>query len=462
MISRAFDAYLSEHRESHLQQLQAFLRYPSISALSEHKPDILACAGFVAEQLTAVGFEHVELLPTAGNPVVYGDWLHAAGAPTVLVYGHYDVQPVDPLPLWTTPPFQPTIRDGRLYARGATDDKGQVFMHWKAFEALLQTTGTLPVNVKFCIEGEEEIGCANLPAFLADHVDRFRADVLMISDSSILGPNQPSICYGLRGLTGLELHLRTANTDLHSGTYGGGVPNALHALAELIAGLHNPDGRVAVKGFYDKVDRLSDDERAAYARLAFDEAALQSSLALPALVGEPEFPYLERVWARPTLEVNGLYGGFQGEGTKTVIPCEAHAKITCRLVPDQDPEEIQQCIQQHVREHAPKGTTVTIRPMDSGRPYLTPFTHPAIQLAAKAYEAAYGVPCAFTRMGGSIPIVEDFDRLLNIPVVMMGFGLATENLHAPNEHFTLENFDLGLRALCIYYLGLAATLASDA
>ncbi len=459
-MSLSYDEYLLSNRDTHLADLKTFLSFPSISALSEHKPDVKRCAEFVASHLTEIGFEHATLMPTAGNPVVYADWLHADGAPTVLVYGHYDVQPVDPLPLWKSPPFEPEIRENRIYARGATDDKGQVFMHFKAFEALFKTNGTLPVNVKFCIEGEEEIGCLHLPDFLAENREKLRADVLMISDSSILGPNQPAICYGLRGLAGLEIHVRTANTDLHSGMFGGGVPNANHALAQILASLHTPDQRVTVEGFYDKVEALTPEERDSYEKLEIDPEDIMKSLDMTALVGEPSYTYLERVWTRPTLEINGMYGGFQGEGTKTVIPCEAHAKITCRLVPNQDPREIQRLVARHVEKCAPDGAQVEVELADAGRPYVTPFEHPAIQLAAKAYEDAYGVPCAFTRMGGSIPIVEDFDKLLRIPVVMMGFGLPDENLHAPNEHFSLENFDKGIRTLCWYYLGLPNALSN--
>lgn len=458
-MTQTYDEYLLANRETHLADLKQFLSFPSVSALSQHKSDIQECAEFVRSHLARIGFEHATLMQTKGNPVVYADWLHAKGAPTVLVYGHYDVQPVDPLALWKSHPFKPEIRDNRIFARGATDDKGQVYMHFKAFEALFKTQGKLPVNVKFCIEGEEEIGCLHLPEFLAENQEKLAADVLMVSDSSILGPNQPAICYGLRGLAGLEIHVRTANTDLHSGMFGGGVPNANHALSQILASLHAPDHSVAVDGFYDKVETLSQEERDSYDKLEIDPDDIMKSLAMTALVGEPGYTYLERVWTRPTLEINGMYGGFQGEGTKTVIPCEAHAKITCRLVPDQDPHEIQQLVARHVEKFAPEGAQVEVELADAGKPYVTPFEHPAIQLAAKAYEDAYGVPCAFTRMGGSIPIVEDFDRLLKIPVVMMGFGLPDENLHAPNEHFSLENFDKGIRTLCSYYLKLTEALS---
>ncbi|MCL6516684.1 dipeptidase [Alicyclobacillus sp.] len=453
-----FDTYLSEHRDEHLEQLKALLRIPSISTLSEHRADVRRAAEFLAEQARAIGFDHVELLETPRHPVLYADWMHAPGQPTVLVYGHYDVQPVDPLHLWTSPPFEPQIRDGKLYARGASDDKGQVFMHLKSFEALLRTTGQLPINVKLCIEGEEEIGSPHLPQVLAEHRDRFQADVIVISDTPILGPGRPAVCYGLRGLAALEVHVQGANSDLHSGLYGGMVQNAVHALVEVLSSMRGPDGRIRVAGFYDEVQPLSAEERRAFLNLGDDEAATAQRLGVDTLFGEAGYTALERVWARPTLEINGIWGGFQGEGTKTVIPNEAHAKITCRLVPDQDPERIQLLIRQHVQTHLPPGVRATVVFQDTGRPYVTPFHHPAIQLAARAYEEAYGTPASFIRMGGSIPVVEVFDRLIGAPVVLMGFGLPDENFHAPNEHFSLENFDKGLRTLCGYWTGLPGAL----
>ncbi|MBX5437033.1 MAG: dipeptidase [Alicyclobacillaceae bacterium] len=450
-----FDSFLNAHRADHLERLQQFLRYPSISALSEHKADVRACAEFVAREAARAGLEHVQILETDGYPVVYADWLHAPGKATVLVYGHYDVQPVDPLDQWHTPPFDPLIRDGRIYARGASDDKGQVFMHLASFEALLKTSGSLPVNVKLCIEGEEEIGSPHLAGLLAQQLDRFRADAVVISDTTMLGPNRPAVCYGLRGLAGLQIDVRGPAHDLHSGLYGGGVQNPIHALVELLASMHRPDGRVAIEGFYDDVAPVSDEERRALAELGADEAAIAADLGVPALYGEAGYSFTERTWIRPTLEVNGIYGGFQGEGTKTVIPATAHAKITCRLVPNQDPLRILDLVEQHVQRHTPPGVTVSVTRRETGKPYVTPFDHPVIRAAAQAYERAYGTAASFTRMGGSIPIVETLDRLLQAPVVMMGFGLNDENFHAPNEHFSLENFDKGMRALCHLWKGLA-------
>ncbi|MBX6351992.1 MAG: dipeptidase [Thermoflavifilum sp.] len=459
-LAEPFESYLQQHRSRHLEELFELLRFPSISALSAHRQDVWNCAEYLVRQLEAIGFEHATVMPTHGHPVVYADWLHAPDAPTALVYGHYDVQPVDPVEKWQSPPFEPEIRDGKVYARGASDDKGPTFMHLKAFETLLRTQGTLPVNVKFCIEGEEEIGSAHLEEFLEAHREQFQADIVVISDTTMVGPGQPAVCYGLRGLAGLQIDVQGAKSDLHSGLYGGAAPNAAAALVELLSSMHKPDGSVAVEGFYDDVQPLSDEERRAFAAIGMSDDAFAQSIGVQDLPGEPGYTAIERVFARPTLEINGIYGGFQGEGLKTIIPCEAHAKITCRLVPNQDPKRIQDLIEAHVRKHRPRGVTVTVTKMDTGRPYVTPFHHPAIQWAARAYEKAYGTHAAFIRMGGSIPIVEVFDRLLRAPVVMMGFSLNDENFHAPNEHFSLDNFDKGLRTLCHYWLGLPAALAS--
>lgn len=444
------DAYFAEHREEHLNELNEFLRIPSISSLSEHKEDVQAAAKWLAEKLTTLNMENVSVDQTAGHPVVYGEWLHAEGKPTILFYGHYDVQPVDPLHLWETPPFEPTIRDNKLFARGSSDDKGQVFMHLKTIEALFATTGTLPVNVKFIIEGEEEIGSPNLPKYVEENKEKLAADLILISDTGLYGPGKPAVCYGLRGLTGVQIDVRGAKGDLHSGLYGGGVQNAIHALAEILASFRDDHGTIQVEGFYDKVRPLSEEERQAYRDLNFDEYALKEEVGVKELFGEAGYSYLEQTWARPTLEVNGVFGGFSGEGIKTVLPAEAGAKITCRLVPDQNPEEIVALLRAHIEKHKPKGVEVTISEFDKGKPYITPFDHPVIQAAGRSYEKVYQVPTAYTRGGGSIPIVAAFDEILQLPVVLMGFGLSSENFHAPNEHFHLENFDKGLRVLSDY------------
>lgn len=445
------DQYFKDHREAHLEELNDFLRIPSISALSEHGKDMQKAAEWLVNSLKEAGLENVSIDETDGHPAVYADWLHAEGKPTILVYGHYDVQPVDPLNLWDSPPFEPEIRDNKLYARGASDDKGQVFMHIKAVEALMKNTGSLPVNVKFLIEGEEEVGSPSLEKYIVENKEKLAADVIVISDTGMQGPGQPAVCYGLRGLCGVQVDVKGPKGDLHSGLYGGGVQNPLHAMVELLASFRDKEGTIAVEGFYDNVQPLSDEERAAYEALNFDEDELKNEIGVTELFGEKDYSHLERTWVRPTLELNGLFGGFSGEGIKTVLPSEAGVKITCRLVPDQDPEEIVEKLKAHIEKHKPVGVTVTVTEFDKGKPFITPFDHPAIQAAGRSYEKVYNVPTAYTRGGGSIPIVAAFDEILELPVVLMGFGLSTENFHAPNEHFHLENFDQGLRVIGDYY-----------
>ncbi|WP_028987847.1 dipeptidase [Thermicanus aegyptius] len=452
-------SFLKEHRETYLQELIDFLRIPSISALSDHKEDIKKAAEWLKNSLEKAGFEHVQMMPTGGHPVVYADHLHAEGAPTVLIYGHYDVQPVDPLPLWQSPPFEPEIREGRLYARGASDDKGQVFMHIKVLEAILKTEGKLPFNFKVLFEGEEEIGSAHLDAFVEKNQELLAADLLVVSDTPMLEKGKPAVCYGLRGLAGLQIDVKGPKSDLHSGNFGGAVQNPIHALVELLSSMRDQEGRITIEGFYDRVKPLSEKEREEFKQLNQDEERLREELGVPSLFGEKGYTALERTWGRPTLEINGIYGGFQGERIKTVIPSEAHAKITCRLVPDQEPDEILSLIEKHIADHTPPGVTVTTTRFDTGRPYMTPIDHPAIHAASRAYEKAYGVPAAYIRMGGSIPIVETFVRLLKLPVILMGFGLPNENFHAPNEFFTLENFDKGLDTLAYYWQELKTALS---
>lgn len=450
------DNYFTEKREQHLEELKKFLSIPSISSLSEHKADMQKGADWLADSFKQAGLENIVVDKTKGHPVVYADWLHAEGKPTVLVYGHYDVQPVDPLNLWESEPFKPEVRDNKLYARGASDDKGQVFMHVKAVEALLELEGSLPVNVKFLIEGEEEVGSPNLEEYIENNKDKLAADVIVISDTGMQGPGQPAVCYGLRGLCGVQIDVKGAKGDLHSGLYGGGVQNSIHALVSILESFRDAEGTIEVAGFYDNVRPLLDEEREAYAALGFNEDELKQEVGVDELFGEKGYTHLERVWARPTLEINGVFGGFSGEGIKTVLPSEAGAKITCRLVPDQDPEEIVSKLKAHIEKHKPTGVTVTVTEFDKGKPFITPFDHPAIQAAGRSYEKVYAVPTAYTRGGGSIPIVAAFDEILGLPVVLMGFGLSTENFHAPNEHFHLENFDKGLRVIGDYYNELAS------
>ncbi|GIP57282.1 dipeptidase [Paenibacillus sp. FSL W8-0186] len=446
----SYESYFQQHREQHLDELKQLLTIPSISALSEHKPDIARAAEWISSSLSSAGLENVEIIPTKGHPIIYADHLHAPGKPTVLVYGHYDVQPVDPLHLWETPPFEPTIRDGKLYARGATDDKGQLFLHIKAVEAILKEEKQLPVNIKFCIEGEEEIASPNLPPYLDEHKEKLAADVVLISDTALLEPGKPAICIGLRGLCSLEVTVHTANTDLHSGTFGGGVPNALHAIVSLLSSLHDDKGRVAVEGFYEGVPELTPAMREEFAKQPFNEDKLKADLGLDTLYGEEGYSFVERTGARPTLELNGVYGGFQGEGSKTVIPKEAHAKITCRLVGNQDPQDILDKIEAHLKQHVQPGAKLNIVQVEKARAFTINPANPMLQKAADAYERVYGTRALFTHDGGSIPIVETLSRVLNAPAVMMGFGLPDENLHAPNEHFNLENFDKGLLTIVDY------------
>jgi len=447
--------YLKEKRENHLNELFSFLSLPSISALPEHKEDINKTAEWLVHSLTQAGLENASIYQTNGNPIVYADWLHAEGKPTVLVYGHYDVQPVDPLELWDSPPFSPEIRDEKLYARGASDDKGQVFMHIKAIEAILQTTGSLPVNIKFCMEGEEEIGSPALPIFVEENKEQLSADVIVISDTGMIEQGRPTICYGLRGLCGMEIHVKGPKSDLHSGLFGGAIQNPIAALSELLASFHDKNGVITVDGFYKQVTPLTKEEKEAFEALQISDESFIEQTGSPTLFGEEGYSTLERLWVRPTLEINGIKGGFQGTGVKTVIPSEASAKITCRLVPAQDPEEIVALLQKHMEAHKPKGVEVTIQLFDKGTPFVTPFDHKAIQAAGKAYEKVYKVPTSYTRGGGSIPIVAAFDQILNLPIVLMGFGLPDENFHAPNEHFHLENYDKGLETICHYWFELA-------
>ncbi|NIK13283.1 dipeptidase [Alkalibacillus sp. S2W] len=442
--------FLKDNRERHLEELQDFLKIPSISSLSEHKEDTLRGAQWVEQELHNIGFQEAKIMETDGHPVVYGEYIADGNAPTVLVYGHYDVQPVDPVHLWDSEPFEPTIRDEKIYARGATDDKGQVFMHLKVMEAVINQDDAPPVNFKVLIEGEEEIGSPNLPKFADEHANQLNADLVIVSDSALVEKGKPTITYGLRGLAGIQIDVEGANSDLHSGEYGGGVVNPIHALVKIVDSFRDDNNFIQVEDFYRDIPELTQDERDALARVSVDEEQLKDDLGVPALDGEAGYSYVERTSVRPTLEVNGIYGGFQGEGIKTVLPNQATAKITCRLVPDQDPEHIVQQLTKHVHAQAPVGVNVSVTPFDKGKPYVTPFDHPVIQKAAQAYETVYQNDTAYVRGGGSIPIVAELDRILNVPVVLMGFGLPDENLHAPNEHFHLENFDQGMETLVHY------------
>lgn len=442
-------------QERYRQELFDLLRIPSISTLPEHKPDMQRTAEWIKARMQAAGLDRVEVMPTEGNPVVYGEWLGAGEhAPTVLVYGHYDVQPVDPLELWISPPFEPEIREGEIYARGASDDKGQMFLHIKAMESLLATGGA-PVNVKMLFEGEEEVGSPSLEPFVLDHLDLLAASSALISDGRIISRNQPSIDYGLRGMTYMEFRVRGPKRDLHSGAYGGTVHNPAQIVAEMVAKLHDPQGRVTIPGFYDKVRSLSSEEREALKQVPYSVDQWRAETGLKEPWGDPDYSLLERIGARPTCEVNGIYGGFMGEGSKTVIPAMAGAKVSMRLVADQDPQEIAELFSAYIRQIAPPSVEVEIIQHVGGWPAITPIDAPVMQAAKKAYEATWGVPPVFKREGGSIPIVATFQNKLHAPVVLMGFGL-DDNVHSPNEHFSLDHFYMGIDTIIHYYHYLAA------
>ena len=436
--------FIQTSQARYLDELKAFLAIPSISAIPEHAGDVRRCAEWVAEHMRAIGLEGARLIDTPGHPVVYGEWLGAPGAPTVLVYGHYDVQPVDPLDQWTTPPFEATVRDQELFARGAADDKGQLFIHLKAIEAHLRQTGRLPVNVKVILEGEEEAGSTNLDLFIREHRDMLAADVVVISDTPMFDRGVPAICYGLRGLTYFQLDLRGTKSDLHSGSFGGAVANPAFVLAQLLAQMKDKTGHVKIPGFYDAVRELTEQERAEFGRLPFSEKQYRQSLGAPRLAGEAGYSTLERVWARPTFEVHGLLSGFTGEGTKTVIPATAMAKVSMRLVPDQDPEKIGDLFEAFVKKSAPKSVELKVTRMHGGRPWKAELDNPFVQAASRAFEIGFGKRPVFTREGGSIPVVSTFQEQLNAPTVLFGIGVPDENAHAPNEKLDLGNFFGGI------------------
>lgn len=445
--------YYRDHRERFLDELKAFLRIPSISTDPSRAGDVRRAAEWVAADLIRSGMEHVEVIDARGrHPLVYADWLHAGNArPTLIFYGHYDVQPADPLDEWLSPPFEPTVRNDNIYARGAVDDKGQTLILLKALEGFLKTEGKLPVNVRVLIEGEEEVGGEHIESFLASQPPRLKADAALICDTEMFAPDLPTICTGLRGIIYGELTVEGARTDLHSGVYGGAAPNAVEAAAQIIAALKDRDGRILVPGIYDKVRPPSEAERAAWASLPFNEAEyLEKEVGALSLTGEPGIPVLERTWARPTLEVHGIRGGFTGEGAKTVIPARAVAKISLRLVPDLEPGEVTRLVQAAVAAATPRGVKARYETLQGGPPSIVDTSSPFIAAAAKALEATFGRPTIYMRSGGSIPIVGSFARHLGIPSVLMGFGLPDDNLHAPNEKFHLPNFYRGIEAVAAY------------
>ncbi len=455
-VSDAARAYSRQHGERFVTELFELLRIPSMSADPAHAGDIRAAADWLAASLTAIGAQNVAIMPTAGHPVVYGDWLGAGpDAPTVLVYGHYDVVPAAVEDGWDTPPFEPVIIDGQIFARGSTDDKGQLYIHAKALESYLQTGDGPPVNMKFLLEGEEEISSPNLGPFIAEHLDLLKADVVVISDSSMPNMEEPAIMHSLRGMTYVEIHVTGPHDDLHSGFFGSAVHNPALALVEILAQLHNADHSIAIPGFYDDVVPLTDEERAEIAKTDMSEEQLLSATGSPAPWGEAAFTIRERVSARPTLEINGLLSGWTGPGPKTIIPATAMAKVSCRLVGNQDPHKIFEQFRDYVASITPDTVTVRVDLLTTGEPALIDFTIPEMQAAVRAYETAWGHRPVFTRGGGSIPIVADIISLMHVPVVMMGYGLDTDGLHGTNENFGVENFQRGIETAIVYLEELA-------
>jgi acetylornithine deacetylase/succinyl-diaminopimelate desuccinylase-like protein len=449
------DRFLSSNQSRIRDELFDFLRIPSVSARSEHDNDTARAAEWLAESLRRIGLS-AEVHRTAGHPIVVGEWRKApAGAPTVLVYGHYDVQPAEPLDLWESPPFEPTVRGGKIFARGSVDDKGQLFLHIKALEAHLASRGALPVNIIVLAEGEEEVGSVNLARFIENHRDLLRADSVVISDSAMFAPGLPSILSSLRGIAYFQIDVQGPSTDLHSGSYGGAVMNPAMALARILATMHDENGRVAIQGFYDKVHEWGDAARNQVRALPFDDESFRKETGSPDLFGEKGWVTLERLWMRPTCEVNGLLSGYTGEGAKTVLPAKAMAKVSCRLVPDQTPDEIETLMRAHVNRVAPPGVRATVTPLHGGKPWRADLEGPIFDAARRALAAAFGREPVIVGEGGSIPVVGDFQRILGTPVLLVGFGLPGENAHAPNEWISEENFTKGMSAVASLWDELA-------
>jgi acetylornithine deacetylase/succinyl-diaminopimelate desuccinylase-like protein len=447
--------FIDARRDQNLAELTEFLRIPSVSAKSEHKPDIERAARWVADNLRSAGLESIEVVSTALHPLVYAESLNAPGKPTILFYGHYDVQPAEPLHLWTTPAFEPAVRNGNIYARGTADDKGQVHIHLKALQALHELGGRFPINIKILIEGEEEVGSVSLWNFVQKNKEKLKADALVVSDTSMLGKGVPSITYGLRGLNYYQIELTGPARDLHSGVYGGAVPNPLAILAELFARLHDKNFRVTVPGFYDNVKKLSKAERKALNALPWSRKAFQEAVGAPGYCGEKGFTTVEQLWIRPTLELNGVWGGYQGEGAKTVIPSKAYAKFSTRLVPGQDPQRIAKLIEKHVRKLLPKTVDCKFEVLSTGKPWFAPYHAPIFKRAQAALEKGFNKKAVFIREGGSIPFVTQMYDTFEVPCVLIGFGLPDENAHAPDEHLYLDNYFSGIKAIAHFYQDLA-------
>lgn len=451
-MSPSTNAYVDQHQARLLDELKQFLRIPSVSTAPEHVADVKRAADFVAASLRAVGMEHVEIIPTAGHPLVYADWLHAPGKPTVLCYGHYDVQPPDPLDEWISPPFEPTVRNGNLYARGAADDKGQVYSQIKAVEALRAVNGTLPVNLKFLIEGEEEVGGESIAKYVAENPAKLKSDVALVSDTELYAEGIPTLCVGLRGLIYTEIEARGPAKDLHSGLYGGAAPNAVFGLVEILSKLKDANGHILIPGMYDDVRPPSPAEKHSWSILPFDEKEfLKNEVGSSRLTGEPGYSVFERTWARPTLEVHGIAGGFTAPGAKTVIPAKATAKVSMRMVPDQDPEKIVAAFRKYVKEITPAGIETEVRVLSAGPAIMVNPDHHAIAVAAQAFSDILGRETVFVRSGGSIPIVGDFAKHLGIPTILMGFGLPDDGLHSPNEKYKVTNYYAGIMTIAHFF-----------
>lgn len=453
--------HINSNIDGYVEELKDFLRIPSISTNPENKGDVRNCAEYVRERLNEIGLQNVKIYETDLHPIVYGEWLNAGpDKPTILIYGHYDVQPVDPIELWTDPPFEPVIRGENIFARGAADDKGQVFIHMKSIEAHMKNNSILPVNVKFLIEGEEEIGSVNLEKFIESNKDLLKCNYVVVSDTSMFGHDIPSICYGLRGLAYMQIEVTGPNRDLHSGSFGGGVDNPINALAQIITKLKDGKGRILIDGFYDDVINLSPKEREEYAKLPFDETQYKKGLEIDEVFGEEGYSTLERVSARPTLDCNGVWGGFQGEGAKTVLPSKAGAKVSMRLVPGQQPEKIEKLFTDYVKKISPKTVKVVVKSLHGGKGALTPLDSPAMGAAVIAMKKAFGKEPLFTREGGSIPVVNVFQTILGAPTILLGFGLPDENAHSPDEHLNLKNFHKGILTTA-YYLDELSKLKAN-
>lgn len=447
----AIQSWVDANSQRLLDELFALIRIPSVSTLPEHKDDVARAAHFTADALRAAGMENIEIIPTDRHPLIYADWLHAPGKPTVLCYGHYDVQPPDPLELWHTPPFEPTLRNGNIYARGAVDDKGQMYMHIKAIEALRALDGTLPLNVKFLIEGEEEIGGASIAKYVPEHKEKLKADVALVSDTALYAEGIPTLCIGLRGLVYMEVEATGPARDLHSGLYGGAAPNAVFGLIELLAKAKNADGVIQIPGFYDSVAEPAAAEIESWSSLPFNaEEYRANEVGSTAITGEPGRSVFEKTWSRPTLEVHGIAGGFTGAGSKTVIPAKALAKVSFRLVPNQDPEAIVALFKKWVAANAPAGIQAEVRVLGASPGLVVNPDHPAISVAADVFAESLGRKTVFIRSGGSIPIVGDIARHLGIPTILMGFGLPDDGLHSPNEKFKLANYYQGITTVAYF------------